>query len=367
MFGSSVLVFLRQYKVLLILFVIFALRLFILCDVFTLGIGELSTCEKKVLLNSTNSKKTVLQKIIENYTFKFRKSAARKIKKYFPSPHSELLLGLIFGINDLNKVPTFNDVLRSTGTIHVVVVSGYNISLVFTLVIGLLGSKYKLRNLITALVVTLVYAVIAGFDPPVVRAYIMGSIVAIAKIYGRLLSGLKVLTFSALLMLVIAPSFILSLSFQLSFLATLGLILYSPFFEVVFPSSNVLVKDLVATLSAQVLVWPLISVKFEQVSLISPIVNALILWTIPLATILGGVFAFLMMFEGLLPSLPKVFYFIAIVPHDIFVRAVYFFSYTPYSVIHFKPSSMFIYTYYILALLSPLILMNKLNNAYGKT
>lgn len=353
MYKNPVLIFLHQYKVLLAFSLIFIFRLFVLCNVFTSGVGELSVCEKKISQSKLKEYETHKMSFVEKNVFKFRNNASNKIRKYFPSPHSELLLGLIFGINDLSNTPTFNDVLRSTGTIHVVVVSGYNISLVFTLVIGLLGSKYRVKNLIIALSITLVYAVISGFDPPVVRAYVMGSMVAISRIYGRMLSGIKVLLFSALLMLVITPSFILSLSFQLSFLATLGLILYSPMFEAIFTSDNVLMKDLVSTLAAQVLVWPLISIKFEQVSLISPIVNALILWTIPMATILGGVFAFLTVFDSFLPLIPRIFYYIAIVPHDIFIRAVYFFSNTPSAVVFYKPSKIFFSFYYVIALIVP--------------
>src|SRR3989338_6598523 len=71
------------------------------------------------------------------YTASVQTFIASQVRKVFPSPHSELLLGLTIGLNDLKKVSRFNDVLLATGTIHVVVVSGYNINLVFNLIISI--------------------------------------------------------------------------------------------------------------------------------------------------------------------------------------------------------------------------------------
>jgi competence protein ComEC len=294
---------------------------------------------------------------LSNIISSFRLRAIRNVRKYVPSPHSELLLGVLIGINDLKSVPRFNDVVRTTGTIHVIVVSGYNITLVFNLVIKLIGSQYRSKNLITALLVTLIYAVIAGFDAPVVRAWIMGAVVAFGKYRGRNLPVVQVLVFSALVMLVVDPLFIFSLSFQLSFLATLGLVLYSALLEhvfaYIFKLKNIFIEDLTSTVSAQLLVWPLISYKFEQVSLISPVVNALILWTIPLATILGGLFLFLTYLSAVLAG---VFSYIIMVPLDIFVRVSIFFSEFAFSVVSYKPSINFIIVYYVLILITPLVI-----------
>ncbi len=278
-----------------------------------------------------------------------RNIATRNVRKFLPSPHSELLLGLTFGIDDLSKVPRFNDVLRSTGTIHVVVVSGYNISLVFDFVVRLIGSKYRLKNLVVAQFITLLYALLCGFEPPVVRSWIMGSIVSWGKYYGRGLKALEVLVFSAMIMLLVNPSFLFSLSFQLSFLATLSLVLYTDYFAKLlkkFPL-KLFKEDLISTLSAQVLVWPLISYSFGQVSLISPLVNTLILWTIPLATVLGGA---LLVISLLLQGLPFMVWYIVYVPLDIFVIVVKWFASVPFASISYGCTLTFLAYYYSVVL-----------------
>lgn len=278
----------------------------------------------------------------------FRTKATKIARKYLPSPHSELLLGITLGMNDLKKIPTFNDVLRGVGTIHVVVVSGYNISLVFSLIVALIGSQYQFKNLAIAQIVTFFYALLSGFEPPVIRAWIMGSIIAWGKYYGRGLGALKVLIFSVLVMLLINPGFLLSLSFQLSFLATLSLVLYSDLFTSLlrFLPESTLKTDLIATLSAQVLVWPLISHVFGTVSVVSPLVNALTLWTIPLSTIVGGA----LLLGSFVISLPRVVWYLVYAPLDIFVLICEFFSKSSYAVFDLKISTPLFGLYYVLVL-----------------
>jgi competence protein ComEC len=260
-----------------------------------------------------------------------------------PSPHSELLLGMTIGLDELAELPLFKQALKNTGTVHVVVVSGFNISLVFGMVTGLLGSKYKLKNLLIAQIVTLFYALLSGFNPPVIRAWIMGSTAAWGKYYGRTVDGMRLLLFSGLIMIAISPAQLFSLSFQLSFLATLSLILYGGFFLKIIPYFS----DLASTLSAQVLVWPLISYSFGTVSLISPVVNMLILWTVPLSTVLGGVLLILGFVNIWLSRLVGLFLFPFL---DFFVQAVFYFATLNFSFVSYEISLKFLVVYYALAL-----------------
>ncbi|MFC1621872.1 ComEC/Rec2 family competence protein [Patescibacteria group bacterium] len=268
------------------------------------------------------------------------------VNSLLPSPHSELLLGMTIGANYFSFLPTFNDMLRETGTIHVVVVSGFNISLVYTLIFRIFGQPYKIKNLLPAVICTLGYAVISGFDPPVIRAWIMGSIFTLGKYYGRKIPVQAVLVFSALVMLVINPLYLFSLSFQLSFLATLGLVLFAnpvqSFLEKRLEAKGVLIEDLSATLAAQVLVWPLISYSFGTISLISPLVNFLILWTVPLTTILGGV----LIMVGAIPIINEAVGLLAYMPLEYFTTVVEFFSKVPHASIGITIGLKFLIIYY---------------------
>jgi competence protein ComEC len=274
---------------------------------------------------------------------KIRLSSIDIVDSNFPSPHSELLLGMLIGLDRLGEVPYFSQSLRDTSTIHVVVVSGFNIALVFGLVTKTLGSEYKFKNLLIAQAVTVFYALLSGFEPPVVRALVMGSVVAWGKYYGRVIDGLRVLLFAGSLMVIIDPAYLASVSFQLSFMASLGLILFSKIFK------NLKVpEDLKSTFSAQMLVWPIISVYFGRVSLIGFIVNPLILWTVPVSTVLGGIF----LLAGFISPLAAQFLSIILYPFlDIFFKVVMIFGGVPYTNMDFKISPFVLTVYYLLIFL----------------
>ena len=341
----------RQYKVLLLMCVLVVFRVYACC--YTSGIK----CSSDML---AKEKSSVLPPFVNSFFSTIRSKSVETARIYLPSPHSELLLGMTVGVDELSKVPRFKQSLKDTGTIHVVVVSGFNISLVLGIVFGVVGSPYRWRNLIVANFVTLFYALLCGFEPPIIRAWIMGSIASLGKYYGRVIDCEKLLIFSGLVMSLINPLYLYSLSFQLSFLATLGLVEYGNFFSnliyKIIPAKFALMDDLCSTLSAQVLVWPLISFSFGNVSVISPLVNTLVLWTVPVATILGMVF---LVIGGICPLLGRALALVVYAPLDIFVCTTRFFSSTPLAFLSLKAGGFFLVFYYFAVLLFTVLLKSK--------
>ena len=248
------------------------------------------TKEKNYYRNETELSQNKIIKNFQLTILTIRKKSTKLARTYLPSPHSELLLGMTIGLDELTRTPQFKKALRNTGTIHVVVVSGFNISLVSGLIYQYLGSKYKLRNVLIACVCTLLYAILAGFEAPVVRAWIMGNTLTLGQYYGRSVNALQVLCFSAFIMICFDPKYVFSLSFQLSFCATASLIMYSKMFSKIIKGTNILTEGLTTTLAAQVLVWPIISYNFGTVSLLSPVANAFILWVVSISTVIGCAF-----------------------------------------------------------------------------
>lgn len=353
---SRLFLYIKAYVFYIFLFTVFAVRVVNTChsiykyDLFT------KCLISKMSIGADNGESYIATNID-----KMRKTMSSSVRNYLPSPHSELLLGIVVGINDLTKVPAFNDMVRSTGTIHVVVVSGYNISLVFSLIIGILGTKYKFKNFFIAQILALIYSILSGFEPPVIRAWIMGLISSFGNYLGRRVNALDALILSALMMLAYNPTYFISLSFQLSFLATLGLVLYGDIFSTILKSKNIFIVDLSTTLSAQVFVWPLISHIFESVNIISPLVNSLILWTIPLATIVGSIF---LVSTFINHSIALLLSYFAVVPLDLFIRLGLLFSKLPFNSVVFRPSANFIILYYLLTLFSP-VFMKKIFKKKG--
>ena len=263
---------------------------------------------------------------------KFKLKASGKIQEVLPSPHSELVMGMVLGENRFKLIPTYNDILKNVGLVHVVVVSGYNISLVFTLLLRVLGSQYKAKSLITGLFCTFIYSGISGFGVPVVRAWIMGSIAVIFKFYGRPTQGTKVLVFSALIILCVAPNQLFSVSFLLSFLATLGVMVVPDALKELWcllgvKSKAALFEDFNTSLSAQLMVNPVISYYFGTVSLAAFIANPLVLWVVPLCTVLGGALVFLAFMPAFVgPLITRILALIIFPFLDFFVSFSEFFS-----------------------------------------
>jgi len=346
--------FLIRNKVLIIVLFFVAVRFFHVC------LYTSAACIKEKNYGKAAAGDTANP--VFKYIEKFRNNSVQKVRKLYPSPHSELLLGVVLGIDELSTVPTFNDILIATGTIHVVVVSGYNINLLFSFVKSVLGGIYTYKKFFTAVIATLIYSVIAGFEPPVIRAWIMSSISGLGMLYGRKLDPIMLLIFSGAIMLFFNPELLFSLSFQLSFLASLSLLMFSPMVKPVFASvggqtkskkqacrpqkavsASFFQEDLVSSFSAQILVWPVISGSFGRVSIFSPFINAVVLWTIPLSTVLGAIF---LLFAYINQYLAVVLSLVLYAPLDIFIQVLRLFSNIPFLSINFSLGTPALLIYY---------------------
>jgi len=121
-----------------------------------------------------------------------RESIAAFIRSGLPEPHSSLLLGMILGIKS-NFSHDFYETLRTTGTLHVVVVSGFNITVIInTLARMLVFIPLRPRVFIT-LVFLIAFVLLVGPNPPVVRAALMGTIGLIGTVLGRQRDALRTL------------------------------------------------------------------------------------------------------------------------------------------------------------------------------
>lgn len=221
-------------------------------------------------------------------------------EKTLPEPASSLLVGIVFGIKqDTQK--EFSDALRNTGVMHVVAASGTNVVLVIGFLSNLSGYFVKRRvGLLLSIFGVVLYACLAGFSASIVRAAIMGSLICVAQIFGRQYLALYGLFLTGIVMLFVSPTLLFDIGFQLSFSATLGLIVLKPLFA---RPSFPLFEDFTTTLAAQIATLPLLLYHFGAYSLWSILVNVLVLWTIPFLMILGGVAAFIGMLVPLLGQL----------------------------------------------------------------
>lgn len=245
------------------------------------------------------------------YLFKIKNDFRKNINSALAEPHSSLLNGLLLGERQ-SLAPEFIGNLKQTGTTHIVALSGYNITLVGRQLINLLllltipfrVSFWMATSAIVAFVVA------TGSSPSVVRAGIMGVLLLLAEKEGRMFRISNALVFAGALMIFQNPRILrFDAAFQLSFLATLGLVYLSPKIENLLRYSSYWLrksleenqlpaeksfrplsgfqKIFVETISAQLMVLPLTVFLFGQVSVISPLANILVLVAVPYAMGVG--------------------------------------------------------------------------------
>jgi len=262
-------------------------------------------------------------KSIENtkgFIFQLRNRMLDFYAETMASPYAGLIEGMTIGSK--SGMPGYLwDILKNSGTAHIVVASGMNISLVAGFLMGVFTIFFKRKKaLVFAIVGIWFYAVFSGFEAPIVRSAIMGTIAFSAQEFGRLNASLRALLISGVLMLLVNPGYITDVGFLLSFFATLGLILFEKRIrkKISFVPSFFR-EDLSTTLAAQIGVFPILITVFGKFNILSPIVNLLILWTVVPVTvigIIGGLIGLLVPVAGrmlLYLAYPFVWWFVVVV------------------------------------------------------
>ena len=197
---------------------------------------------------------------------------------------ASLLLGIVLGIKGDFPLP-FNQALQATGVLHVIAASGMNVTMVSAFLFSLASRFFKRQWAIVMCIGGVIfYAFLSGLQPSILRATVMGCLAFGAQLFGRQYIAVYALCVSIFFMLFTSPQLAFDIGFQLSVMATLGIILLSPLLP-----KNKLFADSNTTLSAQVFTLPILLGTFGQYGLLSILVNALVLWTIPPLMILGGV------------------------------------------------------------------------------
>jgi competence protein ComEC len=229
-----------------------------------------------------------LREVLINLKYKFLDVTNRHL-----SPaEAGLVGGVLLGDQSGLPEPLQND-FRRVGIIHIVVLSGYNVMLVADALRKSIGRINQPAGWGAALVGVLLFAVITGLQVTVVRATIMAIVLLIAQALRRPYMAVRGLLLAMLVMMWISPYIVIAdLGFQLSVLATLGIIYGVPIVERWFrclPEKFGIREIATVTIATQLTVLPLLMYSVGQVSLVSPIVNVLVILFVPLAMAVGAV------------------------------------------------------------------------------
>lgn len=232
-----------------------------------------------------------------------RRRAADTIARMMPEPQAGLLTGILLGVE--SGIPRgLYEEFNATGTSHVIVISGFNISILAGIFVWLgtktAGRRWAAPGAVSAIVL---YTLLVGADSAVVRAAIMGVLYVLAMHFGRQSYALISLALSALLMSIANPYVLWDVSFQLSFMATLGIITLAPPMQekalelLARPFGEgrarrvlgVVNEAFIVGLAAQIAVAPVIIYHFGRFSTVSFPANFLILPVQPAIMVLGGI------------------------------------------------------------------------------
>ncbi len=222
-----------------------------------------------------------------------------------PEPEASLGAGILLGVRS-GIAPETSDAFAAAGLTHVVAISGWNIAIVAALVAAMLrplrgrrGGRWIIATLTAGSIGG--YVMLTGASPSVVRAGLMAGAMLIAQLGGSRTQATAALMLAALVMLVAAPPVLWDVGFQLSLLATVGLILLGGSVERRLAWLPGWAREPIAlTLASQVTTLPVILLNFERLSLVAPLANVAVAPLVPIAMLVGS----LAMLAGTLPVVP---------------------------------------------------------------
>jgi ComEC/Rec2-related protein len=316
-------------------------------------VGEIKPTKRIAKTNNCNFFCSFLQ-WTQDLRYKFRlKQINLACNKYFKilkklTPQVEcqdvaaLSTGLTMGGTKDFKLETRNN-FRKMGLMHLVAISGLQVVLVISFVEWVLLNLRisKTYRIIIFILFLLLLLMLAGPAPPILRSSlsVLLSIFSL-KLFGRKLSGLRVLAYTAIILLWISPAYIFSFSFLMSFLASLGLRLMK--FKQVFQNFILVsLSDIFnQSIAALLFVLPVVVNLSGFVSISSLFTNLVILPLIPIITVLN--------FASILPFIGDYLYFIALFLQSHLL--VFIEDFSSYSVLlKFKPfSNLEIAIYYLI-------------------
>jgi competence protein ComEC len=244
-----------------------------------------------------------------------------------PPISASLLMGMVFGAKE--QFPdSFTQSLQATGVLHVIAASGMNVTFVASALLATLGLFLRRQvALIIGSTGLIFYVFLVGFQASILRATIMGLLAFGASLFGKQNIAAVATVVSGYVLLLWRPGFLFDVGFQLSFLATLGILFIEPLIPL---KKNVVTESLTTTIAAQVGTLPVLLGVFGQVGMWSVAVNVLVLWIIPAVMVLGSLAAVVglvfPLFGQLLlyPTLPLLLYFEAVV--SFFGKSGWFFQ-----------------------------------------
>jgi competence protein ComEC len=230
-----------------------------------------------------------------------RRNFAAGMQSVLPERLASFALGLLIG-QRTTLDPTLEEEMITVGLIHIVAVSGYNLTVIIEVVRRLLRRQSRFQSVLFSLVLIGVFLLFTGYAPSIVRAAIVSSISLVAWYWGRAFKPMLLLLFVAALTAGIYPLYLWSnIGWYLSFTAFFGVLVLGPLLKERFVpekwQESLIPSVLSETIAAQLCTLPIILYIFGRLSNISILANVLVVPLTPLAMLLSLLAGLAGMFE----------------------------------------------------------------------
>ena len=210
------------------------------------------------------------------------------VRKVIPETEADLGLGYLVGQRKALS-DSMVEILKLTGLTHIVVASGYNLTIIVRFTRRLFIKISKFTATFAAFTLIVSFILVAGVSPSMLRAGLVAGLSLLAWYYGRKFHPANLILLVAAITLLLSPSYIVDLGWLLSFGSFVGVLLVAPFISAYFFGKQkvpAVPQILIETFSAQICVMPILIYFFGQISVVSLLTNMLVLPTIPLAMLL---------------------------------------------------------------------------------
>lgn len=225
---------------------------------------------------------------------KIKNQLSEVIEENLSPPQSAILSAMLLG--DKRKISQeWKDKLNITGLRHIIAISGLHVTVLTVILINVLLALgfWRQQAFYFAIIFLFFFILLTGLQPSAIRAGIMGGLFLLAQYLGRMNSSFQAIFFAGAIMLFQNPLLLkLDLGFQLSFLATLGIISLAGIFQdwlKFIPGQNIR-SILAMTFSAYLFTLPILIYNFGYLSLVGLITNLLIVPTLYWIMLFGFVF-----------------------------------------------------------------------------
>jgi len=296
-------------------------------------------------------------------------AVAQQIDDIFPKDISAFMQALLMGKRDeLYSDTSLTSSLSASGIIHIVSVSGMHIAFLMGFLAQIIRSK-KLFSFY-GIPILLFFMAMTGFTPAVSRAGIMQIFLLCAPIFRRERDSITSLSFALLVLLILNPFAITSIGLQLSFSATLGIILFTSKirskvmdsfrsnrrFRKKIPRAilNFVTSNLATTIGALIFTIPLTVIHFGYVSIIAPITNLLTIGVVSIVFPLGLV---AVLFSFLIPILGGIIAFPVSQAARYIIYVARTFATIPFSIVYTTNAHIMLWLAYVYLMFSSLPLL----------